>query len=191
MKSEEIELIKRAQGEDEAAFTQLVEIHDSRVMSLAQSILGTGFDAQEVYQEIFLKVYRKIGSYRFESEFSTWLHRIAINVSLSRKRSLQRRLKKETIMDTENDFFESVAANPNDNPEHRQLREEILVQIQQALMKLPERQRTVFVMKHDQGMKIREIAKALGIAEGSVKAYLFRAIENLKSRLKPYYNIGG
>jgi RNA polymerase sigma-70 factor (ECF subfamily) len=166
-------------------------MHDGRVMSLAQSILGSGFDAQEVYQDIFLKVYRKIRSFRFESEFSTWLHRIAINVSLSKKRSLSRRLKKETIMDTENDFFESVAANPNDDPEHRQLREEILAQIQQELEKLPERQRTVFVMKHDQGMKIREIAKALGIAEGSVKAYLFRAIENLRSKLKPYYNIGG
>jgi RNA polymerase sigma-70 factor (ECF subfamily) len=99
-------------------------------------------------------------------------------------------MKKETIMDTKNDFFESVAANPHDDPEHRQLREEILAQIQQALEKLPERQRTVFVMKHDQGLKIREIAKMLGIAEGSVKAYLFRAIENLKSKLEPYYNIG-
>ena len=189
MNSEEIELIKRAQGEDEAAFTRLVEMHDSRVMSLAQSILGFGFDAQEVYQEIFLKVHRKIGSFRFESEFTTWLHRIAVNVSISKKRSLSRRQKRETLMDTENDFFESVAANPHDDPEHRQLREEILSQIQQALEKLPERQRTVFVMKHDQGMKIREIAKTLGIAEGSVKAYLFRAIENLRSKLEPYYNI--
>ena len=93
-------------------------------------------------------------------------------------------------MDTESDFFEIVASNAKDDPEHLQLRAEILEQITHALNRLPERQRTVFIMKHDQGLKIREIAQLLGIAEGSVKAYLFRAIEALRSELRPYYNIG-
>ncbi len=190
MNSEEIELITRAQDGDEAAFTRLVEQHDSRVMSIACSILGSGFDAEEVYQEIFLKVHRKISAFRFESEFTTWLHRLAVNAALSKKRSLNRRRNRETVMDYENDFFDSVSANPNDEPEKRQLRAEILSQIEAALTKLPERQRTVFVMKHDQGLKLKEIASTLGIAEGTVKAYLFRAIENLRRELEPYYNIG-
>ncbi|MBU1650722.1 RNA polymerase sigma factor [bacterium] len=188
MKPEEIALIKRAQNGDDAAFTILVEMHDSRVMSLANSILGPGFDAEEVYQEIFLKVHKAIKSFRFESSFTTWLHRVAVNLAISRKRSLTRRKSKETVMQTENDYFDNVPGNPHETPERLHLREEILQQIEMALARLPDRQRTVFVMKHDQGMKLKEIAKHLGLAEGSVKAYLFRAIENLRKILAPYYN---
>jgi len=188
MKPEEIELIKRAQSGDDNAFTALVEMHDSRVMSLTRSILGSGFDADEAYQEIFLKVHSAIKSFRFESEFTTWLHRVAVNLAISRKRALNRRQRRETIMQTDNDYFEELPGNPHETPERLQLREEILQQIEMALQKLPDRQRTVFVMKHDQGMKLKEIARSLGLAEGSVKAYLFRAIENLKKILAPYYN---
>lgn len=190
MDSQEIELISRARDGNQAAFAQLVEKHDARVMSLARSILGSGFDAEEAYQEIFLKVHRSLASFRFESDFSTWIHRIAVNTALTRKRSLQRRRKKEQIMDGEDDFFDSVPSNPVEDPENLQLRHEILQQIEKALEGIPARQRTVFVMKHDQGMKLREIAKALGIGEGTVKAYLFRAIENLRSVLEPYYGSG-
>jgi len=187
MDSQEIELITRARDGDQAAFALLVEKHDARVMSLARSILGPGFDAEEVYQEIFLKVYRSLPTFRFESDFSTWIHRIAVNTALTKRRSLQRRRQKEQIMDGEDDFFDSVPNNPMDNPENLQLRKEILQQIERALQEIPDRQRTVFVMKHDQGMKLKEIARALGIGEGTVKAYLFRAVENLRCALEPYY----
>ena len=189
MNPEEIELIARAQEGDDAAFTRLVEKHDGRVMSLVQSITGPGFDAEEVYQEIFIKVHRKIASFRFESEFSTWLHRIAVNMAISNKRSLKRRQNRETVMDREDNFFENISADRGDDPERRHLRAEVLDQIERALQHLPNRQRTVFVMKHDQGMKLKEIAKTLGLAEGSVKAYLFRAIENLRRHLEPYYRM--
>ncbi|HEX7344250.1 MAG TPA: RNA polymerase sigma factor [bacterium] len=193
MDSQEIELVSRAREGDQVAFAQLVEKHDARVMSLARSILGCGFDAEEAYQEIFLKIYRSLPSFRFESDFSTWIHRIAVNTALSKRRSLQRRRQKEQIMDplnSEDDFFDSVPHNPLDNPENQQLRSEILTQIERALEGIPARQRTVFVMKHDQGMKLKEIAKTLGIGEGTVKAYLFRAIENLRNVLEPYYRSG-
>ncbi len=189
MNSEEIELITQAREGDQNAFARLVQMHDSRVMSLARSILGAGFDAEEVYQEIFLKVHRSLASFRFESDFSTWIHRIAVNTALSKKRSLTRRREKEQIMEAD-DFFDTASCNPWDNPENLQLRGEILEQIEKALAGIPPRQRIVFVMKHDQGMKLKEIAKTLGIGEGTVKAYLFRAIENLRRALEPYYRIG-
>ena len=193
MDSQELELISRAREGDQTAFARLVEKHDARVMSLTRSILGCGFDAEEAYQEIFLKIYRSLPSFRFEADFSTWIHRIAVNTALSKRRSLQRRRQKEQIMDplnSEDDFFDSVPHNPLDNPENQQLRSEILTQIENALENIPARQRTVFVMKHDQGMKLKEIAKTLGIGEGTVKAYLFRAIENLRGALEPYYRSG-
>ena len=188
MDSDEIELIARAREGDDAAFSRLVERHDVRVMSLARSILGPGFDADEVYQEIFLKIHRGLRSFRFESEFSTWVHRIAVNVALSRKRSLVRRLKMEMVI--ESDFFESAPDPAGDNPEDLQLRAEVGQQIERALDRLPDRQRTVFVLKHDQGMKLKEIASTLGIGEGTAKAYLFRAIEKLRRTLEPYYRMG-
>lgn len=191
MNPEENELILKARDGDEAAFTRLVQMHDARVMALARSILGAGFDAEEVYQDIFLKVYHSIGSFRFESEFTTWLHRIAVNVAISRKRSLTRRHTKERIMDDRDDFFDNTPAGPWDNPESRQLRDEVLSQIEAALEQLPPRQRAVFVMKHDHGMKLKEIARTLKIGEGTVKAYLFRAIEKLRVALEPYYRMEG
>lgn len=190
MSPDDVKLVSRAQEGDEAAFVQLVEKHDSRVMSLARSILGPGFDAEEVYQEIFLKIHRSLASFRFDSDISTWIHRIAVNTALSRRRSLSRRRMKEQNMDGDNDFFEMAPANPVDNPENLQLRAEIREQIEQALDKLPARQRTVFVMKHDQGMKLKEIARTLEIGEGTVKAYLFRAIKRLRQTLQPYYTMG-
>ncbi len=190
MDAEEIELIVRARQGDQAAFGRLVERHDVQVLSLARSILGEGCDAEEVYQEIFLKVYRSLGAFRFESEFSTWVHRIAVNTAISRRRSLVRRRQKEQVMDGEDDFFDAQPSNPWDDPEHRQLRSEIIQKIEEALEKIPNRQRTVFVMKHDQGMKLKEIARILGIGEGTVKAYLFRAVENLRTALAPYYQTG-
>jgi RNA polymerase sigma-70 factor (ECF subfamily) len=189
MDSQEIELINEARAGDQRAFARLVEKHDCRVMSLVRSILGQGFDAEEVYQEIFLKVHRALGSFRFESDFSTWIHRIAVNTALSRRRSLERRRQKEQLVDAA-EFFDSAPGSPWDNPENRHLREEILTKIEQALQNIPARQRTVFVMKHDQGMKLKEIARDLGISEGTVKAYLFRAVENLRNALMPYYRTG-
>ncbi len=196
MNSEEIELITRAREGDHMAFARLVERHDARVMSLTRSILGAGFDAEEAYQEIFLKIYRALPTFRFEADFSTWIHRIAVNCALSRRRSLTRRRQKEQLAtprsfeNGEEDFFDSMPSNPFDNPENRQLRREILEQIERALEGIPARQRTVFVMKHDQGMKVKEIARVLGIGEGTVKAYLFRAVENLRQALAPYYQAG-
>jgi RNA polymerase sigma-70 factor (ECF subfamily) len=193
MDLQEIELINRAREGDQPAFAQLVEKHDARVMSLARSILGPGCDAEEAYQEIFLKIYRSLPGFRFESDFSTWIHRIAVNTALTKRRSLTRRRQREQIMDPidgQDDFFDSVPHNPLDNPENQQLRSEIVAQIERALQTIPPRQRTVFVMKHDQGMKLKEIARTLGIGEGTVKAYLFRAIENLRSALEPYYRAG-
>jgi len=190
MSPDDIELVSRAQEGDEAAFERLLEQHDSRVMSLARSILGEGFDAEEVYQEIFLKVHRALPSFRFDADLSTWIHRIAVNTALSRKRSLNRRRNKELVMDDRDDFFESAPANPEDSPENRQLQAETRGQIERALQALPARQRAVFVMKHDQGMKLKEIARTLEIAEGTVKAYLFRAINSLRQTLEPYYRMG-
>jgi RNA polymerase sigma-70 factor (ECF subfamily) len=182
----EIELITKARDGDQIAFAGLVERHDARVMSLVRSILGPGFDAEEAYQEIFLKVHRSLASFRFESDFSTWIHRIAVNAALTRRRSLQRRRQKEQVMDGD-DFFEMTPSSPWDNPENQHLRREILEKIEAALQDIPPRQRAVFVMKHDQGMKLKEIARALGIGEGTAKAYLFRAVENLRRTLMPYY----
>ena len=189
MDSHEIELIARARDGDQAAFGGLVQRHDARVMSLVRSILGEGFDAEEVYQEIFLKVHRALGSFRFESDFSTWIHRIAVNAALTRRRSVQRRRQKEQVMEGD-DFFETMPSSPWDNPETQHLRREILQKIEAALEEIPARQRAVFVMKHDQGMKLKEIAGTLGIREGTAKAYLFRAVENLRRVLRPYYEGG-
>ncbi|MDZ7271599.1 MAG: sigma-70 family RNA polymerase sigma factor, partial [candidate division KSB1 bacterium] len=90
MDSDEVMLIRRAQQGDSQAFDQLVRRHDRQVLSLAYDLTGNIEDAKDIYQEVFLRTYRRIQSFRFESAFSTWLYRITLNCALSfRRRRMQ------------------------------------------------------------------------------------------------------
>ncbi|MGH7597213.1 MAG: RNA polymerase sigma factor [bacterium] len=188
MEEREIRLIRRAQEGDGAAFEALVQIHDRQVLKLARQMLNNLEDAQDVYQEIFIKVFRSLPSFRFESEFSTWLYRIVVNQCINYRQWRSRR--RFLSFDTHNTDEEKPSAylppDRNPDPEKAALNQELGREIALAMESLSEKQRAVFVLRHFHGQKLQEIAKSLGCAEGTVKNYLFRATQHMQQKLREY-----
>jgi len=190
MDRKEIELIKRAQQGSADAFDALVRQHDRQVFRMIYGIVGNFQDTCDVYQETFIRAFQKIATFRFESELSTWLGRIAINLSINWRK---RQHRKEVFSLEENRESggnweppeESAAGN---RAENRLLDRELQQHLDKGLRQLSPQQRTVFVLKHMHGHKIKDIAEMMGCAEGTVKNHLFRATQSLQRILQPYYS---
>lgn len=189
MEEREARLIRQAQQGSTIAFAQLVALHDRRVLQLAYQLLNDRRDAEDVYQEVFTNVFRKLSSFRFESAFSTWLYRIVVNHCINyRKRRLRARHETlEPSMFVEEDEPTPRFKDEGLDPEHELLNRELGQQIHAALATLSDKQRAVFVLRHFQGHKLQEIAEILDTAEGTVKNYLFRATQHLQKRLRAYH----
>ena len=188
MELSEKEIIIKAQNGDSIAFEQLVYNYDRAVLSIAMRYVRDEDDAKDIYQEVFIRVYRGLKKFEFRSEFSTWIFRITANVCLTYKSR-----KKEKIMvsieDQKDDDQKSYEAmdmiSKERSPEEEILNNDLRFLIGNAVDSLSAKQRITFVLKHYEGYKIREIAEMLGCKEGTVKKYLFDAVNNLKKKLKP------
>jgi RNA polymerase sigma-70 factor (ECF subfamily) len=178
-------LIREAQGGSHAAFSQLVRAHDEAVLRLAFRITGSHNDAQDIYQDVFLKVYRKMDRFRFECSFSTWITRIVANTCFDHLRKGRNRREIGAITvdaeGEENDLVDLVREHrQTHNPERELLRNELGTSILCALQRLTPRERIVFDLKHFQGMKLKAVSEILNTSEGSVKTSLFRATRKLR-----------
>lgn len=175
------QLILEAQTGDAIAFQKLVARHDERIMTLAYQLTRNPQDAEDLYQEVFIKAYRSLKQFQFKSEFYTWLYRITVNTfhNLNRKLSKFKYQEEEKLSD-------SPINQIPDEEDRTSDRQEIMAAVKEAAQKLPVKQKTVFMLKHLQGLKIREIAVIMEIGEGTVKKYLFRAMEKLRQDLEEY-----
>lgn len=184
----ESELITQAQGGNAMAFEQLVTQYDRQILSIALHYVGNTEDARDIYQEVFLRVYRALPGFRGDSKFSTWLHKIATNVCLThRQRSRRRRHESidqgfETQDGESLTLAETLAAPSQTDRGARDT--EISEQLEAALEKLSPQQRMVFTLRHHKGYKLKEIAVLMECAEGTVKKHLFVANERLRVQLR-------
>ena len=182
MNEETRQLIVRAQKGDSESFHKIVAIYDERIMILALQLTQNEQDAEDVFQETFIKTYKNIKKFRFESEIFTWIYRIAINTAYNFKRKQSRMQILEPRQEDSRDHIEWLASeNPSDD-RSRGFKQAV----RNSLQILPQQQRAVFILKHLQNLKIRDIANILDISEGTVKKYLFRAVEKLRLALKEY-----
>jgi len=188
MDQSEQRLIRQAQQGNHTAFEMLVALHDRQVLKLSCSLLGSQEDAKDVYQDIFLQVFRKLHSFRFESEFSTWLYRIVVNHCLNYRRHRQRRkhYSLETPLHESGATWAETLEDGQNDPEHHVINRELGQAISAAIQTLSERQRAVFVLRHFHGHKLLQIAEILDCSEGTVKNYLFRATRHLQKKLRDY-----
>ena len=177
------DLIVKAQDGNAEAFHEIVTEYDSRIMTLTLQIAQNKEDAEDIYQETFVKVYRNISKFRFESDIYTWIYRIAVNTAYNYKRKHSKIKTVEPNEDTGFDLLDWVY-DPQSNDENR---EELILAINQSLLGLSHQQRTVFILKHLQQLKIKDIANILDLSDGTVKKYLFRAMEKLRVSLKDYH----
>ncbi len=181
-------LIREAQRGNRAAFEELVRHYDQAVLRLAMHITGSDTEAQDVYQDAFLKAYRNIGSFRFECSFYTWIYRIVTNLCLDSLRKKQvRKEDSATQVDSDGetyDVLDQVAdARPAADPERDLMRRELGATINRALDRLTPRERMVFELKHYQGLKLRTIGEMLNTTEETAKNTLFRATQKLRGSL--------
>jgi RNA polymerase sigma-70 factor (ECF subfamily) len=184
----EQELIERAQRGDQEAFCLLAKGYERRVYALALHFTRDRHNAEDLSQEVWLKAYRAIGSYRGEASFYTWLRQIAVNTLLNQHRGLS------NMWTTEKKAFRLGELVPLDQlglaveePAHQSeegLHQKMMVdRVMNALTDLTPKQRMIFLLKHREGMTYEEIANASGASTGTIKKALFRTVNKLRERL--------
>ncbi len=163
-------------GQEEAAFNQLVLKYQERLYWHIRKMVLNHDDADDVLQNTMIKVWRSVKDFRSDSGLFTWLYRIATNESLSFLK--QKKRKEFTPWDSvEHKMSESLESDPWFNGD------EIQLKLQQAILKLPEKQRIVFNMKYFDEMKYEEMAKILGTSVGALKASYHHAVKKIESML--------
>ncbi|MDE0505219.1 MAG: sigma-70 family RNA polymerase sigma factor [Candidatus Poribacteria bacterium] len=167
---------------DGSAFNELVQRHYTKIYGLACRMLGNPDDASDATQETFLEAYKSLESFQFQSKFSTWLYRVAINTCQQHIRKSDSRGR--TLISYSNSLREPGCNAEADIPERLALKTERDNLIQAAINQLPPKQRAVVVLFYAQNLKYREIALVLDCSEGTVASRLNTAIRNLKSMLK-------
>ncbi|MEO5924324.1 MAG: RNA polymerase sigma factor [Bryobacteraceae bacterium] len=184
---DETALIKAAQAGNQDAFGQLVRAYDQSVLRLAMNLLRSPEDAQDVYQEAFLRVYRNLHNFRFDCSFHTWLYRIVTNLCLDQMRRRKVRKEEPTVIPTSDgilDRVETVADQRADGDPQRNLYSgQIRKKIKEVLGGLTPRERMVFEMRHYQGLRLRNIGEILGTTEEAAKNCLFRANQKMRAAL--------
>lgn len=177
------DLIIQAKSGDSMAFEELVYRHDKMVLRLAMKYFGDTDVAKDIYQEVFIRVYRGLNGFQFKSEFSTWLFRIASNVCLNYKRTDNQNKHISIDPDQENEQLNSIPADDNLSPDKQLMDKDFGKRINEALKYLSPNQKMSFLLKHYEGYKIKEIAEMMNCKEGTVKKYIFEAVRKLRSKL--------
>lgn len=192
MTTEENNLIMAAQKGDAGAFEQLIYKYDRNVLSIAYSFINSSEDAKDIYQEVFLRVFKGIKKFEFRSEFSTWLYRITANVCLTynarKKKYAVASLDEETFSEDGDSQTLADTIAGESNTDEDTMNSEVSDHIEKGLEKLSPQQRLVFTMKHYRDYKIREIASIMNCAEGTIKNYLFTGTQKMRSHLKEVLN---
>ncbi|MGQ9664024.1 MAG: RNA polymerase sigma factor [bacterium] len=166
---EDLLLVRRYKNGDEKAFDSLFEMYKHPVYSICYRYVRNDDDAQELTLEVFTKVYRNLKKFNEKSRFFTWLYRIVANTCISFKRRFQKEMKINSAIP---------------NPTERNLT--LKKAIDDALEKLPGRQKMAFILRHYEGHTFNEIGAIMGISSGAAKANHFQAIRKLRILLKDW-----
>lgn len=184
---DEAALIRAAQAGDQSAFERLVQAYDQNVLRLAMNLLRSQEDASDIYQEAFLRVYRNLHTFRFDCSFHTWLYRIVTNLCLDHLRKRKVRKEESTVLETTEGPVDRMEVVPEDraegNPQRNLLSRQLQSRIVQVLSTLTARERTVFELRHYQGMRLKAIGGVLGTTEEAAKNCLFRATQKMRAAL--------
>lgn len=183
------ELVSRWQAGDEKAFEELIERHERRVYRLLYRMMGNREDAEDLTQETFLSLHRHGHRFRAESRFSTFIYRVAANAALNRRRALGRGRQRVEKLKTRNDAGDDLPASPR-NPEDAVHGGEVSVHVRVALERLSPALRMPVILYDIEGLAYGEIAKVLGVAEGTVKSRIHRARQALRQELKELLGAG-
>jgi RNA polymerase sigma-70 factor (ECF subfamily) len=182
----DFELVRRVQRGDSAAYDLLVRKYQNRVVALIGRYIHDWSECQDVAQETFLRAYRALGNFRGDAQFSTWLHRIAVNTAKNHLVAHKRRPPGDDIdIDDAEQFESALRLRDNDTPERELMRQEMEQTVMSAVEALPEELRAAITLREVDGMSYEEIAQHMQCPIGTVRSRIFRARDAIDARLRP------
>lgn len=188
MQQNEQVLVDRFCGGDNNAFLELVGQYKKKIYYLAYDITGDHQEAEDISQEVFIKMYRSLKNFRRDAKMSSWLYQITVNASIDSLRKKSSKPKRSIDEFDQLNIQESLTTGRahNSDPVSSAESSQIQIYISQALQKITQKERAVFVMRHYNDLKLGEIAEILNVTIGTVKSLLFRAIKKLRKELSSY-----
>lgn len=182
---EEKDLIQQVQDGNRNAFRQLVEEYKRKVYYFAYHLTGNHMDADDLSQEVFIKIFRSIANFRQEAKFSTWIYRVTVNcwINMRKSKAYKIRLKQDRL---DSNVYLDEHKISEQNPMREAEKADLHKFIHNALHKLSPKEKSVFIMRHYHELSLKEIGIILNISVGTVKSLLFRAINKLQTQLIGY-----
>jgi RNA polymerase sigma-70 factor (ECF subfamily) len=180
--ADEAELVRRCAAGDQAACADLVTMHERMIYQLAYHLLGSRDEALDLSQEVFLRVFRTMGTFRGQSSLKTWIYRIVINQARNRQRWWRRRRQGDQVSLDQHVLLHGDLPERADQaaPDRVLARKQAAARLWQAMDRLPFDQRTAIVLREFDGLSYDEIAFSLDVAVGTVKSRLTRARQALR-----------
>jgi len=184
---DDLDLVERFQNGDTSAFDIIVNKYKDKIYDIVYSHIRNVEDSYDLSQDVFLKVFKSLGSFRKKSSFYTWLYSVAINVCIdhSRKKKHQPAVLIEDWMQL-SESIDSINSSDVYSPLCAVELKELKHQLEWAIDQLPPKQKTVFILKRQQGLSLEEISNIMGRSVGTIKAHLFHATTKLTNLLKNY-----
>lgn len=180
------ELVKRVQAGDTSAFDLLVQKYQHKVINLVGRFVSDQAECQDIAQDAFIKAYRAIGSFRGESQFYTWLYRIAANTAKNHLASRARKSPNYAIDVDDAEHFEGESGlKEYANPENLLLTDEIKATVFRAIENLPEDLKSAITLREIDGLSYEEIAEVMDCPIGTVRSRIFRARDAIDKELRP------
>jgi len=178
---------KICQG-DMSAFRKLVEDYKKKIFYIAFDFLRDHHEAEDISQEVFIKIFRSIDKFKRDAKMSTWIYQITVNTCID---AIRRKKAKPTMQINEeksSDYLaaDSILSAKISSPESSADASLLQIKIQEALNKISDKERAVFVMRHYNDLSINEIADVMKISSGTVKSFLFRGLQKLRKELSFY-----
>ncbi|MDE0017191.1 MAG: sigma-70 family RNA polymerase sigma factor [Candidatus Poribacteria bacterium] len=181
------ELIERFQQGDTAAFDTLFTRYQKRTYRLVQRFISNREDALDLTQDAFIRAYQGLGDFKSQCQFYSWLYRITVNLCID---FLRKKSRSEVLLYDSDESGELPMANIPDprseSPAKAVENKELRTHIRKAVRRLPPKQRQIFILRHWDGLSLKDIAAVVGRSDGTVKAHLLHAHRNLRKHLLPY-----
>lgn len=180
------QLVSRVQQGDKAAFDLLVLKYQHRIAALVSRFISDSDEVQDVTQESFIKAYRALGKFRGDSQFYTWLYRIAVNTAKNYLVSRNRRPPNGDIDVEDAVHFEGQSQLKDiDSPERKMMGDQLMAVVDNAINSLPEDLRSALTLREYDGLSYEEIAQVMGCPVGTVRSRIFRARETVDKAIQP------
>ena len=184
---DDTELIERFQRGDTAAFDTLFTRYQKRTYRLVQRYISNREDALDLTQDAFVRAYQGLSDFKSQCQFYSWLYRITVNLCID---FLRKKARSEVLLYDSDESGELPMANIPDprseSPAKALENKELRAHIRKAVRRLPPKQRQIFILRHWDGLSLKDIAATVGRSDGTVKAHLLHAHRNLRKHLRPY-----